>query len=231
MQITINNWKKHNRKDVTRPTWFACSNTMVEDDDFFSFSGDEFKVWIHILSKASQKQSPTISINFEAAHRKCNIKEKVYRDTIEKLVILQMVTIDVTDTLRERNDRVPLQTNKQTNIQDNTLRVGSKILDEKIAELFAVYPKRDGENEIDRSKATIKKLMKSENDFLLAITAAKNYAAHCDLKKKTGTEFVKAFGNFFGARGNWKEWANKEPAKPKTKMISLEEVPNEKTSS
>lgn len=106
MQVTIQKWAKHNRKDVRKPTWFACSNMITEDDDLYSLSGDEFKVWIHLLCLASRNQSPTININFDSAHRKANLKKSVIENAVYKLAELQMLIVDVTDTLRTRYDDV-----------------------------------------------------------------------------------------------------------------------------
>lgn len=108
MYVTINSWTKHNRNDVKKPTWFALSNTITEDDDLYSLTGDEFKAWIHILSLASRAQNARVFINFDSAERKANIKKSVFESTIKKLVELQIVAVDVTCTLRERNEGVSL---------------------------------------------------------------------------------------------------------------------------
>jgi hypothetical protein len=121
MQVTIRNWEKfHPRKDVKQPTWFACSNRMVEDDDFYSFDHGEFKAWLYILSKASQKSSGTIFINLEHAERISRISPADFRKAALKLVQLQIITVGDTDTSRERHADVTPQTDRQTDTQGDS---------------------------------------------------------------------------------------------------------------
>lgn len=123
--IKINNWEKHNpRKDVKRPSWFALSNRLIEDADFYTFTGNEFKTWIYILSQASQKQKSEFNIYPDHADRACCIPKKDLISALEKLQKIQAITVDVTHTLRERDDNVPLHNNTIQNRtgQDSTLQ-------------------------------------------------------------------------------------------------------------
>jgi len=96
--VTINNWDKHNpRKDIKRPTWFSVDNRMIEDPDFFAFNHGEFKSWIYILSRASQKHCGTIDVHFDHAERVCGIKKSNMNAAIEKLLGLHIVTVSVRD--------------------------------------------------------------------------------------------------------------------------------------
>jgi len=96
--VTINNWDKHNpRKDIKRPTWFSVDNRMIEDPDFFAFNHGEFKSWIYILSRASQKHCGTIDVHFDHAERVCGIKKSDMNAAIEKLLGLHIVTVSVRD--------------------------------------------------------------------------------------------------------------------------------------
>lgn len=70
--LTVNNWDKYNpRKDIKNPSWFAFSNRMIEDEDIFELSGVEFKAWVYVLSKASQKNSDTVEIDSKHFSRIC----------------------------------------------------------------------------------------------------------------------------------------------------------------
>lgn len=89
------------RKEIKHPHWFKCSNRLLEDEDFYNFTFEEIAVWIYILSVASQKDSFEVFINFEAAERKCRLKEKVVRSAIAKLSTKQIDTLsdhDLTTT-------------------------------------------------------------------------------------------------------------------------------------
>lgn len=95
--LKIKNWDKHNpRKDIKKPSWFAFDNRMIEDEDLFDFTHGEFKVWIYILSKASQKVSPTVRISPAHAEKVCNISAADLGSAVAKLISLGMVSTDVT---------------------------------------------------------------------------------------------------------------------------------------
>lgn len=92
IEIEIVNWERYNpRKDIKRPHWFAFNNRMIEDSQFFSFTAEEFKAWIYILSQASQRSSGTVRLNLEHAERVCGIKRKSLIAAIEKLEQMQAV--------------------------------------------------------------------------------------------------------------------------------------------
>jgi hypothetical protein len=128
VSVTVLNWAKHNpRSDIKRPTWFSLSNSLIEDDEFFDFSHAEFKVWIYILSKTSQKQSSSVELRFDAAKRKANLKPKEILSALHKLSKLGHIKFeDLTDTLRSCDEDVTETsrgrhaTNRQTDktIQD-----------------------------------------------------------------------------------------------------------------
>lgn len=84
--ITIVNWDKFNpRKDIKNPSWFAFSNRMIEDADFFDLEHGEFKAWIYCLSRASQKSSGEVDIDFRHAEKICNLNRKDFDGMFKKL--------------------------------------------------------------------------------------------------------------------------------------------------
>lgn len=213
ISITINNWKKHNRKDVTRPTWFACSNKITENDDLFHLTGEEFKAWIHMLGKASDTQSDTIFINFEAAFRKSNINEKDYRSAIKKLSQVQIVTVNVTSTLRGSDVSVTLQTDRQTNNMSDFDKSNPTKNSFNLESIYKEYPKRKGDAQKGKGMTKLARLVKNQPDFDLALLAVKNYRAYCVTEKQINTGFVKMFSSFWDAHGDWKSWADKQSSK------------------
>lgn len=118
MKVSIRNWEKfHPRKDIKHPSWFACSNRMIEDADFYSLTHGEFKAWIYIMSIASQKSSSTVFLNFDHADRVCRISRSEFESAIEKLKQMQIISDDVTDTSRECDGHDTRQTHRQTDTQ------------------------------------------------------------------------------------------------------------------
>jgi hypothetical protein len=204
INITINNWGKHQRKDVKKPSWFALSNRITEDPDFYSFTGDEFKAWIYILSQASQKQSDTIAANIIHVYRSSGISKDDFFSAIEKLQLIGAVTVDVTQTLRASTVDVTPHNKTRHNKTDSNVCFD-------LEEIYKSYPKRKGNSNKASGIAKIGKLIKTQADYDLALLAAKNYRAHCSTEKQINTQFVKMFSSFWDAHGDWKSWADKAP--------------------
>ena len=118
--VKILKWFKHQRKDVKRPSWFALDNRLIEDEDFFDFNAEEFKVWIYLLSKASQRQSDEIEVNFRAGERICNIAEAPILSALEKLEKIKAVTATFTGTTRARHADVTPHYKTDITRQDKT---------------------------------------------------------------------------------------------------------------
>lgn len=97
--VTVTNWSKYNpRKDYREPRWFAFSNRLIEDDAFYSFSAAEFKAWVYILSKASQKNSAEVIVRFVHAKNVCGIEPEVMKTAIEKLQKIGVISFGVQTT-------------------------------------------------------------------------------------------------------------------------------------
>lgn len=131
MEIEILNWANYNkRNDYRRPYWFALSNRLVEDPDFFEFSAEEFKAWIYILSIASQKNSAKIKINFIHAEKVSNIKKKTILSALnhlEKIKAVQILYETCTDPVQNPNATIQYNTIHNITEHNNTLcTVGSE---------------------------------------------------------------------------------------------------------
>ncbi len=104
IEVTINNWEKYNkRKDIKKPWWFALSNTLIADPDFVTFTAEEFRAWIYILSQASLHGSPTVPLQFphsslivrlmyKHASSVCRIKKVSLERCLNKLFLLKICT-------------------------------------------------------------------------------------------------------------------------------------------
>jgi hypothetical protein len=111
IQIEILNWDKFNpRKDVKSTSWFRKENNIFENPDFFEFDHSELCFWDYLLSIASKKQSPTISVNLAHASKIGRFQKSTIQSGLEKLQSLQCVRVDsgyehvdVTHTSRTRH--------------------------------------------------------------------------------------------------------------------------------
>lgn len=115
--LKINGWEKYNpRKDIKHPSWFAFSNRMIEDPDFFDFSHGEFKAWIYILSRASQENNATIKVNFRHAERVCGISTSDLLQAISRCQKLGLIDSEYvherTQDVQERTDHVRTRTDE-----------------------------------------------------------------------------------------------------------------------
>lgn len=97
--VKVKNWDKHNpRKDIKEPKWFAFSNRLIEDPDFYDFSHGEFKTLIYIFSQASQKRSSVVYIQPQHADRVCNIENADLLSACSKLQSLGIIDLNPSDT-------------------------------------------------------------------------------------------------------------------------------------
>lgn len=99
LEIEVLNWKRHQRKDVKKPSWLAVDNRILEDSKLFSLNPSEWKAFIYILCQASQQHtSPVVRLDLSHAERVCEIKKVTLLSALKKLE-----HANVTRTLRERH--------------------------------------------------------------------------------------------------------------------------------
>lgn len=192
---------------------------MIEDAKFYAFSDSEFKAWIYILSQASQQASGVVTIFPEHADRVCKISSKSLFSAIDKLErysIVKSICTDherVTNVSRTCDERDPNATNKQTNKQNTFVNTNAGFA---LDEVFLEYPKRKGDHGKKTAMQRLAKSIKTPEDFSKLKQAAKNYRAHCDSEKITGTPFVKRFSTWVGV---WEEWATSEQVRNSTSSV------------
>lgn len=131
MRITIRNWREFNpRKDVTHSSWFRLNHNFFEDPDFYDFTPSELLAWIYILCVASKKNTDTVRVNILHLERVGRIKEKDFLAAVRKLESLQVILVDVTDTLRgcDEHDTPTNATRRdETNVTNETRRTDSSV--------------------------------------------------------------------------------------------------------
>ena len=102
--IEVINWETYNpRKDVKAPRWFRLDHGFFENPDFYDFAQGELLVWLYLLCTASRKSSARFVLNLAHAERVGRLKPRDLETAIEKLVLIQVVRVDVTPTLRARD--------------------------------------------------------------------------------------------------------------------------------
>jgi hypothetical protein len=127
--VHITSWRKFNpRQDVKQPSWFRVDFQLLEDPDFYDFEHEEFKAWLYILAQACRKNTGTVRINYAHAKAVSRISQAALRSAIEKLRDLELVTVDVTDTSRERNvDVTDTNATRRDETERNELRVSTEV--------------------------------------------------------------------------------------------------------
>lgn len=95
-----------------------------------------------------------------------------------------------------------------------------------LEKIYQEYPKRYGEMKKAEGLSKLKKIIKSQQDYDLAVLAVKNYSQYVAATNRLGTDYVKMFSSFWDRQGDWKEWAVKQnhqsdPLVVKTVLIDL----------
>ena len=157
MEIEVINFSRYNpRACIKRPVWFALSNRLLEDPDFFDFSDAEFKAWIYILSQASQKNSSIVIVNFAHAKRVCGIEEKIMIEVCSKLEKLKCIQVHDHDMITT----CMITTRQYKTLHDTTEQVArnsptrpDKILNGKIWDAYSIaYLARYGTEPVRNAK-------------------------------------------------------------------------------
>ncbi len=203
VEIKIKNWNKYNpRKDYKRVWWFAFSNTFLEDSDFYSFSDQELRAWIYILSQASKQQKDTPRLDFEHAFRVCKIKPASLSSCIEKLKRLHVVTGICTDSVRDLYEIKPLQNITEHNITEQNTYVQTGVrtsVSFDFENLYASYPRKQGKS---LGMKKLQSTIKTPEDFEKAKQAIEKYTNHCK-ENAIDKQYIKMFSTFVG---EWRDW-------------------------
>jgi hypothetical protein len=92
--ISFLNWQKFNpRTDVKKPGWFRFDNSLLDDPQFFNWSGEEIKALLYLFCQASKKNNERVIITEVHAERVCLIKPKHLQLVLQKLEQLQMIQV------------------------------------------------------------------------------------------------------------------------------------------
>lgn len=118
--IRFPKWEEWNpRRDIKRPTWFAMSNRITEDDQIQSLTDLEFRAFIHMFCLVSQGGTDSAPINLQKAERVTGIAKRVFDATIQKLRSFGICTLSDADST-ENGDIASATLQDKT--QQNTTR-------------------------------------------------------------------------------------------------------------
>lgn len=223
--VTISNWDKYNpRKDYKRPWWFAMSNRLLEDPDFYSFSDAEIRAWIYILSQASQRASKEIRVHFDHASRVCNVKTQALKSAVKKLEKIGVLSASVQDpnaicTGHERYITEHNITEHNINLDQASARsIASFDLDL----LYAKYPRKVGK---EKGLAKLKAQIRTQADYEAVGIALNHYVQYCQANQSE-QRFIKHFATWVS---EWRDWLDpntgksEDFSKSKAALITEEE--------
>lgn len=105
LYVEVMGFKKFKgRTDVAHPSWFRCSNEILEDDDFHDFTAAEMCAIVYIFSQSNKQTSAVARINLEKVD---GLSRKFNRDdlqsAIKKATLRGILRLHVTPPLRPRN--------------------------------------------------------------------------------------------------------------------------------
>ena len=226
--VKINNYNAYKgRNDVVYNSWFRCSNRLLEDPDFFDFTHEEILVWIYILSLASQKNTDTVCIKFAHAERVCRLKKSAVESAIKKLQAIQILPVDDTDTLRERNadDTFTCATEKTEKTEITPAAVS--LTAESVMEIWnancAPFPKIKQLNK--KRRELIKKLLadfKEPQQFVQAVATARENRFNCG---ENDSKWTANFDWFIREGKMLSLLERSESGDASTASLNLEEMP------
>lgn len=197
IEIELCNWDKHNpRKDFKSPRWFAMSNRMLESAEFYSFSGDEIRAWLYVLSQASQKNSSKVQLYFEHADRVCRVNKKCLLATLQKLENIGAVQA----TNAKRTDQVQATNSTlQDNTEQNSTRQNSNAHAEAFALFWTAYPRKVGKEKSGKSYRKLIEAGLSPDEISKALA---NYLAYLR-REKVDAKYIKHGPTFLNEVRDW----------------------------
>lgn len=215
--IQILGWEKYNyRKDIAAPSWFRLAHDLFDDPQFYHFTNNEICFWIYLLCEASKKSSGTVLLNFLHAERIGRCKRSTILSALKKLEQIQVVSVDVTSTLRERDvgDTSACST-LHNKTEQNITHVGKFDFET----LYKNYPRREGKT---GGIKIAKREIKSPEDFEALSKAIDRYR-----KVKSGSEpqYILLFSTFMGS---WRDWLDPDAGKVVVTKPQAQQVIQEK---
>lgn len=223
--VTVINWLKHNpRKDLKRPTWFALSNDLLDDEKLADFSPLEFHAFIYIMCQASRKCSATVDLFF-AHSEKRGIAKDLLLKVIKKLESKSMVAVDVQNpNVHVQIPTVDVRKSTATlhNTTDITLHNTTPLARFDFEIAYKAYPRKIGK---DLGIKRLKSKIKTQDEYDSFLKSVQKYASHCR-KERTDPKFIKHFSTFVGTDEvePWREFVSIDPP-VNANIMTLPQVP------
>lgn len=98
------------RKDVKKHSWFRVDNSIPFSKKLNKLTPDQKWLWICIIAWASADQKDCVEYDLDYFAQHSGVSEKKVKEAIlhfENKELIQIVPVDVTDTLRARTDPGP----------------------------------------------------------------------------------------------------------------------------
>jgi hypothetical protein len=219
--IKFKNWDKYNKrqKDIKRPYWFAMSNEIFLDPFYSDLTDQEKQAFIWLLCEASrQNKYGEVDVSFRLFVLHTGYKRTTLDTTLAKLLKSGRAAGS-----RQDGGRIATATEQNKTIQEYTMSAqepdGVSSISEadegefNLEAIYEAYPRRKGDQRKQLGLKRLKAIIKTDDDFHLAMRSVKGYKAHLMSQNKVGTEFVKMFSSFWDSLGDWKSWAEKEQRK------------------
>lgn len=207
--VEVMNFKKFKgRTDVEKPSWFRCSNEILEDDDFHDFTAPEMCAMIYIFSQSNKQTAAIARLNLEkidGLNRKFNRED--LRSAIAKAERREILKLHVTPPLRGRNVDVT-----------STYRIGEDRQTDTTDEEESVPPKEpqappasDLASPRERPSGNLQNLLAAipEASKLALIESCKGYGGEDFMKSAAANAF--AFHSSRPESAGWKisHWVSK----------------------
>lgn len=205
IEVEIINWSKHNpRSTIKAPRWFALSNAIFEDPDFYDFTHSEVVAWIYILCQASRKNSSVVRLNFKHAAKIASITKNCLESTLSKLQKLECIR--VRDHDMNTNVHAVITTRQDKTGQDKQNTIAQP---DGFAVFWSGYPRKVGKSKAESKYNAALRAGHSPDDL---IKARDNYLNHLK-QNQTEAKYIKHGSSFMS---EWKDWLDPSAGESKS---------------
>ena len=180
------------------------NNSILEDTDVYNLTDSEFRAWVYILSQASKKRCPTVTIDFDYSERVCRVPPKSLVSFVKKFSMKSILSESGQHLASIRPDADhDLASTLHTNITNNTHNLASIWPDKLVFDFESLYKKYPLKKGKSRGLKVCEKEIKTQEEFISLQKAIDKYASDLVLRN-TETQYIKHFSTFMN---EWRDWA------------------------
>lgn len=221
IEIEIIKFNQYVKRTDCRTHWFAFEADTVTHPDFFGVTGNEFKVFVYLLSIATKIKSDKVRLHIPHTASVLNVSQddilQCFTKLQKKRVISNISDTHVTSTLRPRNGHVTESRLHYITEQNRTEQIldQKQVLTERVKFdfdlIYSKYPKKVGKQ---KGLKTFKVQIKTQSEYDSLSLATDNYIAHIK-NSITDPKYIKQFDTFMNC---WRDWADSETGKTNIEM-------------